>query len=98
MMILGVMALTFSGCADSEIDDAQGTSLDDTAATDPAQVAAQAITVTPAHGPLPFDPCPCDQPICRPGCTKTVIVAPAPLPREQCPCADPVCRPVCKNP
>lgn len=115
IMILGAMTLAFSGCTDSEIDDAQSaTPLDETAATDPAQVAAQAITLAPAHGPLPFDPCPCDQPICRPGCAKPVIVAPActgsihcgggpppapvPLPLDPCPCTDPICRPVCKNP
>lgn len=115
LMILGATALAFTGCVDRESDDAQGaTSLDDTAATDPAEAAAQATTVALGHGPLPFDPCPCDQPICRPGCTKPVIVtpactgsthcgggpppAPAPLPLDPCPCTDPICRPVCKNP
>jgi hypothetical protein len=120
-MILGVLALAFSGClssspdgAELEIDEVQNaTSLDRTVATDPAQVAAQAATPAALHGPLPFDPCPCDQPICRPGCTNPVKAPPplkvppaaevappshAPPPFEPCPCDNPVCRPVCKNP
>lgn len=111
-MILGAMALAFSGCltssppdgADREIDEVHSApSLDGTAATDPA------LAATPAalHGPLPFDPCPCDQPICRPACTKPVKAPPpaevppasdGPPPFEPCPCDNPVCRPLCKNP
>jgi hypothetical protein len=115
-MILGALALAFSGCltpsppdgADSQIDEVQNaTSLEETAATDPAQVAAQAATPAALHGPLPFDPCPCDQPICRPGCKNPVKAPPpaevpplshGPLPFEPCPCDNPVCRPGCKNP
>jgi hypothetical protein len=123
IMILGAMALAFSGClspappdrADGEIDEAQSaTSLDETAATDPAQVAAEAATPAASHGPLPFDPCPCTLPICRPGCTQPVIVPAAcggspdcnsgPPPAEvppsfdPCPCDNPVCRPLCTSP
>ena len=58
-MILGVLALAFSGClssspdgAELEIDEVQNaTSLDRTVATDPAQVAAQAATPAALHGP-----------------------------------------------
>jgi len=114
IMIVGALALACSGCTDSEIDAQSATSFDETVATDLAPVGAQATTLTPAHGPAPFEPCPCDQPICRPGCTRPVIVAPActgsthcgggplpapaPLPLDPCPCTDPICRPVCKNP
>lgn len=113
-MILGAMALAFTGClspapegADHEIDDVQNaSSLDDTVATDPAQV-AQATTPVASHGPLPFDPCPCANPVCRPGCTNSVkapppvIVPPpshSPPAFDPCPCDNPVCRPACKNP
>ena len=62
-MILGALALAFTGClslapegADSTIDEVQSaTSLDRTAATDPDQVAAEFATPAAFHGPLPFD-------------------------------------------
>jgi hypothetical protein len=78
-MFLGAMTLVVSGClspappdgAEDEIGEAQrATPLDETAATDPFQVAAEAATPAALHGPLPFDPCPCTLPICRPGCTN----------------------------
>jgi len=115
-MILGALTLAFSGClnpappdgAESEIGEVQpATSLDETAATDPAQIGAGAAAPAASRGPLPFDPCPCTLPICRPGCTQPVIVPPpaevpppahVPLPFDPCPCTDPICRPVCKNP
>ena len=113
-MILGALALAFSGClspspddAEREIDEVQSASaLDGTAATDPAGVAAQVATPAALHGPLPFEPCPCDQPICRPGCTNPVKAPPplevppashGPLPFDPCPCSNPVCRPGCTN-
>jgi hypothetical protein len=112
-MILGTMVVASSGClspapphgAENEIDEVQSaTQLDETAATDPAQVAAEAATSAASHGPLPFDPCPCNLPICRPGCTRPAIVLkiapppPVPPPLDPCPCDNPVCRPLCKNP
>jgi hypothetical protein len=116
VMILGAMALAFSGClspappdgAESEIGEVRrATSLDEMAAADPAQVGAEAAAPAALHGPLPFDPCPCTLAICRPGCTRPVIVPPpveVPPPSDilrpfdPCPCDQPICRPGCKNP
>lgn len=84
LMILGAMALAFTGClspapdgSDREIDEVpSASSLDETAAIDPAQLAAEAATPAASHGPLPFDPCPCTLAICRPGCTNPVKAPP----------------------
>lgn len=50
--------------------------------------------------PTTEDPCPCNNPVCRPGCTAAIEQAPpapAEVAWEPCPCADPVCRPLCVN-
>jgi hypothetical protein len=73
------MALALSGCvspaapdgAESAIDEVQrATSRDETASTDPAAVAAEPAMQAPSDDPPPFEPCPCINPICRPGCTN----------------------------
>lgn len=77
-MFLGAMALVLSGCLTSappegtqrEIDEVQRpTSVDETAAADPAPVAAEAAMLDPFE-----EPCPCDLLICRPVCAKRPVV------------------------
>jgi hypothetical protein len=118
-MFLGAMALALSGCLSpaapddprTAIDEVQrATSLDETASTDPAQIPEEAAAPPSSDDPTPFEPCPCDKPICRPGCfggpppaqaaVEQAAPAPAdgPMPFEPCPCDNPICRPVCKNP
>jgi hypothetical protein len=69
---------------------------------------AHAATAAPAHPR--FEPCPCINPVCRPGCDQNMAAggpasmigkhtrltaAHAQPGFEPCPCADPVCRPAC---
>jgi hypothetical protein len=78
IMTLGAMALAFSGClspappdgAEGDIDEAQNaTSLDETAATEAIAPAACSGSPDCNGGPPPeVDPCPCDNPVCRPLC------------------------------
>jgi len=75
-MILGALALAFSGClspapsgnARSE-SESENADIDEAVSTAPDQVAPEAATQAPSHGVLPFDPCPCTNPVCRPGCS-----------------------------
>lgn len=84
--ILGAMALTLCGClspapsddaqsgSQNEIDEVQRSALlDEMASTASARFAVE--VADPAYGPLALEPCPCINPVCRPGCTLGVIVS-----------------------
>src|ERR1043166_4908422 len=107
--ILGTMALVLSGClspapSDSaqrgtrnEIDEAQRTaSLDETDSTASASFAVE--VADPAYVPREIEPCPCINPVCRPGCTLGVTVAfctnpdcASGTPPGEAPCTSPDC-------
>jgi hypothetical protein len=82
------------------------------AASSPAHAAASvsADAATAAQSRPRFDPCPCDNPVCRPACFQTTaagspaatthrqthLTAAQPRPKfDPCPCDNPVCRPLC---
>ena len=82
-----------------------GTTAAHAAASVPAAHAAAGAQSQPM-----IEPCPCDKPICRPGCFQSMASgAPAATARqrthlaaarsqlmvEPCPCDNPICRPVC---
>jgi hypothetical protein len=85
-----------------------GTMTGPTAAHAATAAPAHAAAAAPAH--LTLEPCPCINPVCRPGCNQnmatggpasmigqhTRLTAAHAQPEfEPCPCADPACRPVC---
>jgi hypothetical protein len=74
-MLLGALALALYGClspapleGDGSDDDEvlRAISLDETPSAAPADTAAEAARPVAPQA----EPCPCDQPICRPGCVK----------------------------